>query len=132
MSHLNTVLNSMAVQPLVNFAYHLITCLWRSRLAAEALCTASVSFKSDRPPACVRRSRRCWRARHWRWRPQAAAAEGREQALTPAARQLLRCLAITATGNPVAALRNAAFLALDAVLSALQVGIACFDQGGKG
>lgn len=51
----------------------------------------------------------------------AAAVGGQEQALTPAAGQLLRCLAITATGNPVAALRNAAFLALDAMLSALQV-----------
>ena len=51
----------------------------------------------------------------------AAAIGGREQALTPAASQLLRCLVITATGNPVAALWNAAFLVLDAVLSALQV-----------
>ncbi|KAK9844105.1 hypothetical protein WJX81_004597 [Elliptochloris bilobata] len=51
----------------------------------------------------------------------AAAAGGRGQALTPAARQLLRYLSITATDNPVAALRNAAFLSLDAVLSALQV-----------
>lgn len=51
----------------------------------------------------------------------AAAVGGRDQALTPVVKQLLRCLAVTATGNPAAALRNAAYLALDAVLSALQV-----------
>lgn len=50
----------------------------------------------------------------------AAAAGGRGQALSPAATQLLRWLAATAARNPVAGLRNAAFLSLDAVLSALQ------------
>ncbi len=50
----------------------------------------------------------------------AAAAGGRGQAPSPAAHTLLRLLAATAEANPVAALRNAAFLALDAVLSSLQ------------
>lgn len=62
----------------------------------------------------------------------ASAVGGRNQALTPAVSQLLRCLAITATGNPVAALRDAAFLALDAVLSALQVGRHSLNQGREG
>jgi len=50
----------------------------------------------------------------------AAAVRGGGQELSAAAQQLLRCLAATALANPVAALRNAAFLALDAVLSTLQ------------
>ena len=92
----------------------------RFAAAMAGLRVQDVSVMSDhRVPACAQSVVLAGKA--LALAAAAAAVAGRDQALTPAVTQLLRCLAVTAAGSPVAALRNGGFLALDAVLSALQV-----------